>query len=468
MRRTPRHGWLGQSAGVIASSDAAPPRVSVIGTGYVGLVTGACLAELGQHVICVDMDEERVAMVRRGESPIHEVGLPELLARHVGRRLDATTDLRWAVQSTDVTLITVGTPFADNQIDLRFVRQAAAQIGRALRTKASYHVVAVKSTVVPGTTDETVLPIIERESGRRAGSDFGVGVNPEFLTEGQAVRDFLDPDRIVIGAIDDRTTERLTGLYRAFESATWIRTNNPTAEMIKYASNALLATAISFANEIGNLCSAVGGVDVVDVMKGVHASDYLSPRINGERVTAPIASFLWAGCGFGGSCLPKDVSALAAHGRQRGSPMSLLDAVLRVNERQHEQVLARLRKHFPSLRGVRVTVLGLAFKPDTDDMRESPAIPIVRELIAEGADVRAYDPAVDARTAARMRGVEIARYETLEPAVREAQAIVLVTRWDEFQRVTDLLLDIDAPPLVVDGRRMLDRSRVARYEGIGL
>jgi UDPglucose 6-dehydrogenase/GDP-mannose 6-dehydrogenase len=293
-------------------------------------------------------------------------------------------------------------------------------------------------------------------------------MNPEFLTEGQAVRDFLDPDRIVIGGGDERTVEVLAGLYRAFERATWIRTNNRTAEMIKYASNALLATAISFANEIGNLCGAVGGVDVIDVMTGVHASYYLSPRVDGERVTAPIASFLWPGCGFGGSCLPKDVSAIAAYGRQRDVRMDLMESVLQVNERQYTQVLARLQKHFPSLEGVRVAVLGLAFKPDTDDMRESPAIPIVRELLAQRADVRAYDPAVDAATARRMLGVDVPLYAALEPAVREAQALVLVTRWDEFRRVPDLLRDVAPPPLVVDGRRMLDRSSVARYEGVGL
>ena len=187
----------------------------MIGTGYVGLVTGACLAELGHSVVCVDVDEERVAKVRRGEPPIHERGLPELLARHAGQRLQATTDLDAAVQGTDVTLITVGTPFADGRIDLHFVMQAAVDVGRALKSKDAYHVVAVKSTVVPGTTDELVLPILERESGRRAGSDFGVGMNPEFLTEGQAVRDFLDPDRIVLGGVDERTIEVLASLYGA-------------------------------------------------------------------------------------------------------------------------------------------------------------------------------------------------------------------------------------------------------------
>ena len=449
-----------------ASADAAP-RVSVIGTGYVGLVTAVCLAEQGLQVVCVDVDEERVAMVRRGEPPFLEPGLPQLLERHIGRGLDATTDLQAAVLATDLTLITVGTPLADGAIDLGYVRTAAGGVGRALRTKRGRHVVAMKSTVVPGTTDDVVLPILEAESGRRAGIDLGVGVNPEFLTEGQAVRDFMDPgsdcDRRSRRAHDQAPGSALSRL----RGATLIRTNNRTAEMIKYASNAFLATTISFANEIGNLCGVIGGIDVVDVMRGVHASDYISPRVTGARVPAPIASFLWAGCGFGGSCLPKDVSALVAQGQSRGSPMDLLHAVLAVNERQPEQVLLLLRRHFSSLRDVRVTVLGLAFKPDTDDMRHSPAIPIVHRLLGEGADVRAYDPAVDARAASRMLGVAIPLYAALQPAVLEAEALILVTRWDEFELVPSLLHDLDAPPLVVDGRRMLDPSRVARYEGIG-
>jgi UDPglucose 6-dehydrogenase/GDP-mannose 6-dehydrogenase len=237
--------------------------------------------------------------------------------------------------------------------------------------------------------------------------------------------------------------------------------------MIKYASNALLATAISFSNEIANLCGTIGGIDVVDVMRGVHASDYISLRTDDARLTAPIASFLWAGCGFGGSCLPKDVSALVAHGEWLGVPMPLLRAVLDVNDRQPAEMLLRLRRHFDSLRGARVTVLGLAFKPDTDDMRSSPAIPIVRALIDEGADVGAYDPAIDAATAARMLGAEIPLHASLAAAVGDVDAIVLVTRWSEFEQLPDLLADVDPPPLVVDGRRMLEPTHFRRYEGIG-
>ncbi len=455
-------------------------EVSIIGAGYVGLVTAACLAEKGHRVVCVDVNPERVDAINRGVAPIHEAGLDDLLRRHAGRGLRASTDLRRAVLDTQLTLIAVGTPFDGRRIDLSYVEQAARQIGAALRDKPARprHVVVMKSTVVPGTTDDVVRPILEEASGRRAGADFGLGANPEFLTEGVAVRDFMQPDRIVIGGTDEATLCALEDLYAPFAGVPLIRTNNKTAEMIKYTSNALLATMISFSNEIGNLCAALGGVDVADVMRGVHSSHYLSlspAPPGGQRITAPIAApiaaFLEAGCGFGGSCLPKDVKALIAHGQQAGQDMPLLGAVMKVNEQQHRQVIALLKKHFPSLQGVRIAVLGLAFKPDTDDMRESPAVPIIRELLAMGARVSAYDPAAN-REARRIFGDQIRVVDRLGEvfanADANADAVVLVTRWEEFRQVPELLARAGLQPVFVDGRRMLDRREIPNYEGIGL
>jgi UDPglucose 6-dehydrogenase/GDP-mannose 6-dehydrogenase len=263
-------------------------KVSVIGTGYVGLVTGVCLADKGHDVTCADLDGAKVDRINRGEAPIFERGLDDLLRRHAGTRLRATLDARDAVRSTDLTLIAVGTPFDGRRIDLTDVKGAARTVGQALAEKAGYHAVVVKSTVVPGTTDTVVLPILEAVSGKRAGTDFGVGMNPEFLTEGEAVGDFMDPDRIVLGGIDTRTQDALDALYAPFPDAPRLRTNNGTAEMIKYASNAILATMISFSNELANLGSAIGGIDTVEVMRGLHLSRYLSPRENGKRVEPAI------------------------------------------------------------------------------------------------------------------------------------------------------------------------------------
>jgi UDPglucose 6-dehydrogenase/GDP-mannose 6-dehydrogenase len=443
-------------------------KLSIIGTGYVGLVTGVCLADKGHEVACVDVDPTKVDRINAGETPIHEPGLPELLRKHAGRRLRATTDLAEAVVGSDLTLIAVGTPFDGTHIDLTFVKRCAQQIGTALRKKKGRHVVVVKSTVVPGTTDEVVRPILEKASGRKAGRTLGVGMNPEFLSEGEALQDFMKPDRIVLGGDDDLTLDALAAVYKPFRGVPVLRTSNKTAEMIKYASNALLATLISFSNEIGNLCSDLGGVDSVDVMKGVHLSHYLMPFAEGGRVRAPISSFVAAGCGFGGSCLPKDVKALIARGKGAKARMGLLREVIRINEAQPARMIALVKKQVPRLKGVPVGVLGLAFKPDTDDLRESPALRLVDLLLEEGAKVLAYDPIAMPAAKAVLAGKPVAFSDSLRDIVERSRVLLLVTSWKEFEKLPGLLARRRTQPLLVDGRRQIDRARVKRYAGIGL
>jgi UDPglucose 6-dehydrogenase len=444
-------------------------RVSIIGTGYVGLVSGVCLAEKGHNVLCVDIDQEKVDKINHGIPPIYEKGLEELLRKNFHANLQATTDLHKAVVETEISLIAVGTPFDGEKIDLSYIEAVSRQIGKALKDKTTYHTVVVKSTVVPGTTDEVVLPILEEASGKKAGTHFGVGMNPEFLREGKAIQDFLSPDRIVMGAIDKKSHDSLEELYSPFDGVDKLRTNNKTAEMIKYTSNSLLATMISFSNEIANLCAAIGDIDVVDVMKGVHTDKRLSPIMrNGERIIPSFTTYIEAGCGFGGSCFPKDVKALIAHGKRAGRPMELLDAVMRINEKQPQQVMSLLNKRFTSLRGIRIAILGLAFKPGTDDIRESPAIPIVRELISEGAQINAYDPVARHAAEKLFGNHDIVYGDDLRQTVANAQAIVLLTRWKDFGKLPELLVDLNPQPVVIDGRRMLDKTSVTRYEGIGL
>ncbi len=444
-------------------------KISIIGTGYVGLVSAVCLAEKGHTVTCVDIDQAKVAKINQGVSPIHEKGLPELLKKHVHSGLTATTELHKAVLDTELSLIAVGTPFNGEQIDLSYIREVARQIGTAMRDKLSYHCVIVKSTVVPGTTDDIVTPILESTSGKSAGKDFGIGMNPEFLREGEAVEDFLYPDRIVLGGIDERTRDVLEKVYAVFAGIPKIRTNNKTAEMIKYTSNCLLGTMISFSNEIGNLCASLGNIDSVEVMGAVHLDKRLSPILSdGTRITPAFTTYLEAGCGFGGSCFPKDIKALIAHGVNVGNPMALLNAVIQVNEAQPRQLLGLLRCHFPSVKGVRIAVLGLAFKPGTDDMRESPAIPIVKTLIAEKAVIKAFDP-VARHEAEKLFGSHALTYcDDLTDALEDAEAVLILTRWNEFKRVPELIAEMNPSPLVIDGRRMLDKSRVKRYAGVGV
>lgn len=437
-------------------------RVVIVGMGYVGLVTGVCLAEKGHKVTCIDLDEDKVRAVSNGRPPIHEEGLEALLARNLGDRFVATSNLAEAARHADVTMIAVGTPFDGARIDLRAVRGAARSVGEAIRGRDDFPVVVVKSTVVPGTTRDVVTPLLEEIVGEVAGVAFGVATNPEFLTEGQAVADFMHPDRLVLGFGDERTAERLEELYASFPEVPRVRTTVTAAETIKYASNALLATMISFSNEFADLCTAVGDVDVVDVMRGLHSSMYLT--FDGHRV--PIASFLEAGCGFGGSCLPKDVSALAAHGEALGRPMKLMRAVIDVNGRRADEMLRILRSHFTTLEGCEVTVLGLAFKPDTDDIRESPAVPIVRQLLAEGAVVRTHDPVVQTLPA-ELEGENVELEPDLEDALAGADAAVLITSWPQYDTLPEVLARLDPQPILVDGRRFVSPDRVERYDGIG-
>ena len=444
-------------------------KVSVVGTGYVGLVSGVCLAEKGHEVICVDNDAAKVDKINAGKSPIYEDGLDDLLTHNIGQRLTATTDLQQAVLNSDVSLLAVGTPFNGSEIDLTYVRQVAKDIGSALRDKAGYHVVIVKSTVVPGTTDTEVLPLLEEFSGKKAGVDFGVGMNPEFLREGAAIDDFMNPDRIVLGGLDERTHAVMADLYAPFTDVDVLQTNNKTAEMIKYTSNSLLATLISFSNEIGNLCSALGGIDALEVMKGVHLDKRLSPIMpDGSRVVPAITTYLEAGCGFGGSCFPKDVKALISHGEAASQPMSLLNAVIDINRDQPTQVLDRLSKHFPDHEGLNVAVLGLAFKPGTDDMRESPAIPIVHHLAENKANIRAYDPVAEEEAKKIFNGAGITYCNSVSETLADADAVLLLTRWDEFHDLPAELARLDREPVLIDGRRMISRDAVSRYEGIGI
>lgn len=442
-------------------------RVSVIGTGYVGLVSGACLASKGHHVICVDIDPVKIDQINRAQPPIHEEGLQELLNETVGTTLNGTTDLRSAVLNSDLSLIAVGTPFDGRHIDLTYIREAARQIGEILRDKDGYHLVVVKSTVVPGTTSDVVAPIIAEASGKTLGEGFGVGMNPEFLREGNAIEDFQNPDRIVLGGSDDRAIAVLDELYAIYDGVDIMRTDPRTAEMIKYTANSLLATLISFSNEIGNLCAKVG-VDAMDAMHGMHLDKRFMPLMpDGSRVKPGSISYLEPGCGFGGSCFPKDVKALVAYGEDAGTPMPLLRSVIDINKIQPERMIEMLKARHPKLAGLKVAVLGIAFKPGTDDIRESPALPIVQSLLEASANVIAYDPTAQSE-AEKVFGQSLVFADTLESAIADVDAVLIVTRWKSFEALPEMLAGRQPQPLVVDGRRMLNKASLANYAGIGL
>ena len=420
-------------------------KISIVGAGYVGLATGVGFTSKGHSVICVDVDAEKVKKLNRGEPPIYEPMLAEYLRRALeGNLFEATTELTKAIRESEVIFISVGTPSKpDGSIDLGFIEQASRDIGRAIRSKESYSVVTVKSTVVPGTTEEVVIPLLEKYSGKKASTNFGVCMNPEFLREGQALSDFFNPDRVVIGELDKRSGDTLYQLYRDFECPI-IRTDLKTAEMIKYASNAFLATKISFINEIGNICKRLG-IDVYEVARGMGLDRRISPH------------FLNAGIGFGGSCFPKDLRALIARARELGYEPKLLESVMALNESQPFRLLDLLKKHLPDLRGRTIGILGLAFKPGTDDIRGAPSIRIVGELLREGAMVKAYDP--KAMDNFRMIFPHLYYCESMEE-VLDSDAILILTEWEEFRK-----LDYSGK-VVIDGRKINEARKARVYEGI--
>ena len=434
-------------------------NVCVIGTGYVGLVTGACFAEFGVNVICADNDEAKIDMLERGEIPIYEPGLEALVKRNVSQgRLAFTTDTPEAVRASLVVFIAVGTPpRTDGGTDLSFVDAVAREIGRALN---GYKVIVTKSTVPVGTSSR-VRELIQQELDA-AGSDvkFSVASNPEFLREGAAINDFMRPDRVVIGTDDEMTAAIMRDLYRPLylNETPFVITNIPTAELTKYAANAFLATKISFINEVANLCERIGG-DVNAVARGIG----LDGRI-GKK-------FLHAGPGFGGSCFPKDTRSAAHFARELGEEFQVVEAVIRVNERQRERMVEKVQRAVGGdLSGKTLAVLGLAFKPETDDMRDAPAVDIIRGLQKRGASVRAFDPVAMPAADKVLGGVKFCSdaYEACE----NADAVVIVTEWNQFrmlelERVRGLL----ARPVMVDLRNVYEPGHMAKagfeYHSVG-
>ena len=427
-------------------------RISIIGTGYAGLASGVGFAEKGHHVICMDIDQERINTINKSRSPIYEPGLEESMrgSQRLGR-FSGTTDIDKAVSESELIMIAVPTPSRkDGSMDLKYIEHVSRDIGEALRKADGYKVIAVKSTVVPDTTERVVIPNLEEYSGKKAGKDFGAGMVPEFLREGSAMKDILEPDRIVIGELDRRSGDVLEKAHMVFD-APIIRTQIKVAELVKYASNAFLATKISFTNEIGNISKKLG-VDVYDVMKGVGLDKRISPH------------FLRAGIGFGGSCFPKDVAAIARKGDLLGYEPKLLDEVIKLNERQPFRLIDLLKKRVGSLKGKHVAVLGLSFKANTDDVRESPAIKVVSELSRHGARVSAYDPKATGNF--KQLFPKVLYHDSAKDAILGAEACLVLTDWDEFRELTDQDFTGMKARLIIEGRKCLNPNKVSDFEGI--
>jgi UDPglucose 6-dehydrogenase len=430
-------------------------KISVIGTGYVGLVVGTCFAESGNDVICVDVDEQKLKILRKGESPIFEPGLTDMLKKNIEeKRLVFTNDLEGAVKKTDVIFLALPTPQAeDGSADLQHVLEVAKKIGKYMN---GYKVIVNKSTVPVGTGDR-VHEIVAKETKQQ----FDVVSNPEFLKECAAINDFMKPDRVVIGGDSPKALAIMSDLYAPF-----VRTGNPlilmdihSSELTKYAANAFLATKVTFMNEVANLCERVGA-DVDMVRKGMGTDVRIGPQ------------FLFAGVGYGGSCFPKDVSALLNTSRTKECELTILNAVEESNRRQKLVLVHKLRKHFgASLKGKTVALLGLAFKPNTDDMREAPALTIIDALQREGVAIRAFDPAA-MDEAKRRLGKGVKFVDNNYDALKGADALLVITEWNEFRRPDfDRIKSLLKEPVILDGRNVFDpkvmREKGFVYYGIG-
>ena len=426
-------------------------NIAIVGTGYVGLVTGTCFSEMGAHVTCVDVDEQKIEDLKRGIIPIYEPGLETLVHKNTkSGRLQFTTRLEDVINHVDIVFSAVGTPpDEDGSADLKYVLEVARNIGRHLN---HYIVVVTKSTVPVGTAKKVKAVIEEELQKRGANVEFDVASNPEFLKEGNAVKDFMSPDRVVVGVDSERARKLMARLYKPFMivSDRLIFTDIASAEMIKYAANSMLATRISFMNDIANLCELVGA-DVNMVRKGIGSDTRIGKK------------FLYAGCGYGGSCFPKDVKALIKTAANMGYPMRVLQAVEEVNADQKLVLYKKIVKHFggkEQLKGKVVAMWGLAFKPETDDMREAPSLVLIDKLIKAGAIVKVYDP-VAMNECRRRLGDSVTYAQDMYDAVDGADALMLVTEWKELRMPNvNKLLDNMRGRLILDGRNILDAEEL--------
>lgn len=424
-------------------------NIAIIGTGYVGLVSGACFAETGVYVTCVDVDARKIDNLKKGVIPIYEPGLDELVARNAkAGRLGFTTDLSVCINDVEVVFIAVGTPpDEDGSADLSAVLDVARNIGRLMD---NYTLVVTKSTVPVGTSEKVKAAIREEIDRRGVSVQFDIASNPEFLKEGAAVKDFMSPDRVVVGLESERAENIMRRLYRPFllNNFRVIFTDIPSAEMIKYAANSMLATRISFMNDIANLCELVGA-DVNMVRRGIGSDT----RIGGK--------FLYPGCGYGGSCFPKDVKALIRTAESAGYEMKILKAVEEVNEKQKRILFDKVARHFGgNPAGLNIAVWGLAFKPETDDMREAPSLVVIDLLLKSGCNVTVFDP-VAMEEGRRRLGRKVTYAKDMYDAVKDADALLLLTEWKQFRMPAwKLVRSLMRQPVVIDGRNIYDSAEM--------
>lgn len=438
-------------------------NISVIGLGRVGLCMAVYFAHRGYNVVALDIDQRKLQLIRKGKSPFFEPGLEDMLNTVLRNgKIKVTSKEKDVILKTDMTFITVGTPtLPDGSVDLTFIKRAAKEIGYALRSKNGYHLVLIRSTIPPGTTQNLIKPLLENCSSKRAGKDFGILVNPEFLKEGSAIHDLSNPDRVIIGEFEERSGSIFERFIREVygDRVPVLRMSPTEAEMVKYANNCFLAMKISFINEIANICERVPGTDVVKIAHAIG----LDPRIGAE--------FLKAGAGWGGSCLPKDTRALVSFSKKLGYNPEVIEAAIAVNEKRAEHVVEIAEKELSGLKGKKVSVLGLSFKPETDDVREAVSIRIIMNLLQKGSMVSVYDPAAISNIK-KIFGDKLHYSKDIKECLTNSECCLIITEWDEFKHLRPQdFIRLMSNPLVIDARRIYDPERFCKelkFRAVGL
>ena len=446
-------------------------KVGIIGCGYVGLTTGICLSSIGHTIHLYDIEQKKLDLIKKKKMPFYELGLEKLLIENLAKgNLKVNVSLNELIENTDCCFICVGTPSNNNgTIDLQYIESSIKNIIESLKQKKKEkYLIIIRSTIVPSTTRNKILPILTEGLG----DSFQLAVVPEFLREGKALSDFMNPDKIVIGSVDNKTNDLVKNIFSYFKNkAEFIQTNLETAEMIKYTNNAFLATLISFSNEVANISEEISGIDSFEVMNALIEDKRITTIIDNQKIIPGIVEYLAPGCGFGGSCFPKDVKAIVGFASSIGSKTPLLDAVLSVNNERSDKIISLAKKILLSFSDKKIAVLGLAFKPDTDDIRSSPAIEVIKKLQALNCKINAYDPKVNEGSLNSIGITDVNIVEDIESCLNGVDLAILLTNWTEFSKIDQVFLKKHMKnPKIIDGRGFLDRRKFESntYHKIGL
>lgn len=441
--------------------------ITIIGCGYVGLVTGSCLASLGKKVICIDKNKKKIDSLKSGKLTIHEKNLKNIFKQNLNKNLFFSNSLSDSFSNSDISMIAVGTPLKNKKINYEYISNVSVDLAKLLKYKKKHHLIIVKSTILPTTCEKIIIPIIEKISKKKVNVDFSVVVNPEFLREGEAVDDFLNPDRIVIGYSNKKSKNLTRGIYSSFDKNIFHYTNIKTAELIKCASNSLFGTLISFSNEIANLSSKIGNIDNQELFSGIVRDRRISTNLRSGKInTAGIGSYIHPGPGFGGSCLPKDIKSLSNYGSLIKNKMYVLESVIKTNNKQYLKIIEYLKNKKNKHKKI-VSILGISFKPNTDDLRDSPSIHLIKKLSKLNYIIKVHDPiSINLAKKIFAKNKNIFFSDKLVNTIKKTDFVVVMTYWNEYKKLHTKFKKNKFNPIIIDTRSQFDKNKFINYKSL--